>query len=168
MRLGHRHRIVVLCAVTLSTLGCDEIGSRSGSINDPSVRDIQRATQPIEARPIAVTTVRNWDASKCGDDSYQNAAMERHPTLMGRSPAMLQQAFGAPTSRDTFVLGKAVGTYRGGRAAGLPGGIAANGRRTALEFVWTRRGCNFTVRFIADGGNWRAFEAFESLVGADF
>jgi len=126
------------------------------------------------ARPAAVPPqgpsrpVAPWDASRCGDDEYKNARMERHPALIGRSADDLLAAYGKAHAEDRFRAGEGVGTYSGGVASQLPGGAARNARTPVREIIWQRQGCNFIVRFREDRGAWRVFDAFEASADADF
>lgn len=118
--------------------------------------------------PAPNRSVPAWDASRCGDDEYQNARMERHPALIGRSADDLLAAYGKPHAEDRFRAGEGVGTYSGGVASRLPGGAARNPRTPVREIIWQRAGCNFIVRFRKDRGAWRVFDAFEASADADF
>ena len=109
-----------------------------------------------------------WDASRCGDDEYENARMERHPALIGRSIDDLLAAYGKPQAENGFRAGDGVGTYSGGVASQLPGGAASNSHTPVREIIWQRDGCNFIVRFRQDRGAWRVFDAFEASADADF
>ena len=156
-----------------SCAACDEGSAKGSDRVDSSVGEF-----PGGGFPPATTTARSgrpagqrladWDATRCGDDEYQNARMERHPGLIGRAPGELEAAFGAASETDRFRVRDAVGTFRGGVGSRLPGGAAANADRIILEKTWTKSGCNFTVRFYEQGGRWRAIDGFEYSVGADF
>ena len=125
------------------------------------------ATAPQKASaPAAVERVKLWDASRCGDDPYVNARMERHPALMGRSPETLAASFGAPSQRENFTVGGPVGTFYGALGRRTP--PPPNAGAAARQWTWTKNGCNFSVFFLQRGDQWRAVEAFEWRVGADF
>ena len=134
-----------------------------------SVETTRNATRPsLLPEPVPFRTVPAWDASKCGDDEYKNARMERHPALLGRSADDLLAAYGKAHTDDRFRAGDGVGTYSGGVASQLPGGAARNAQTRVREIIWQREGCNFIVRFRQDRGAWRVFDAFEASANADF
>jgi hypothetical protein len=147
---------------------CDGTSGNAVALNDavaspgPATRN---AAMPAKAPSRHVPP---WDASQCGDDEYQNARMERHPALMGRSADDLLAAYGKPHAESSFRAGEGVGTYSGGVASQLPGGAARNAHTQVREIIWQRDGCSFIVRFREHGGDWRVFDAFEASADADF
>jgi len=125
------------------------------------------SSTPTGKEPVPLP-VPIWDATRCGDDEYKNARMERHPELMGRAAADLLAAYGKPRADTRFRAGEGAGTYSGGVASQLPGGAERNARTPVREIIWQRADCNFIVRFRTVAGAWRVFDAFEASSDADF
>lgn len=148
--------------MAIAVASCGE-GGVTKAVGDSSMM----SAEPAKSAPPRVKPA-NWDARRCGDDEYKNAAMERRPELIGRSPEDLVEAFGKPSNVDHFRVKDAVGTFRGGVGSRLPGGAAANANRVVREMTWTRSGCNFTVRLFEEQARWRVLDGFEWSVGADF
>lgn len=154
-----RHAILI---GSVAVAGCGE-----GQATKAARQASMDPTRPVRSAP-GRPALADWDARRCGDDEYKNAAMQRHPELIGRSPEELTAAFGKPADTDHFRAGETQGTFRAGVADQLPGGAAANANRVVKEMTWTRSGCNFTVQFYERQARWRAIDGFEWSVGADF
>ncbi len=148
--------------------GCDAAGDDGGGPVTPPSQPPSASPPTATADRAAPRPVPAWDATRCGDDEYRNARMERHPDLMGRAADDLLAAYGKPHADTRFRAGEGVGTYSGGVASQLPGGAERNARTPVREIVWQRAGCNFIVRFRQATGAWRVFDAFEASSDADF
>ncbi len=136
---------------------------------------------PPESLPVTASAAGNsgagssgagkiapWDATACGDDDYKNEQMQRHPELMGLSPAALTAAYGAPSDREAFTVGEAVGTFYGPLGKMPEGRAQPDKGASAQVLTWTRSGCNFSVFFVTRGKASVAAHAFEWAVGSDF
>ncbi|HEU0043387.1 hypothetical protein [Sphingomonas sp.] len=124
-----------------------------------------RATAPAQ---VGRSGIERWDATRCGDDDYRNARMERHPALMGRAPEALEAAFGPVGTRESFRVGGPAGTFYGELGRRRSGPPRRHDGARAQVLTWTRQACNFSVFFVEKDGAWRAVNAFEWAVGADF
>lgn len=145
-------------AAMLSIVACDAAPSASSAA-------IQLSNGPARnGRPV----IAPWDATRCGDDAYQNARMERHPALMGLSSQALEGAWGAPAQREQFRVGSPVGTFYGALGRRRSGRPHADTNAPAQALTWRRAGCNFSVFFVKRNDAFRAVNAFEWAVGADF
>lgn len=123
------------------------IASAGGTTGNTAIPPEQPAPPPNQSVPA-------WDASRCGDDDYQNARMERHPALIGRSDDDLIAAYGKPHAEDRFRAGEGVGTYSGGVASQLPSGAPRNARTPVREIIWRAPGAtslSVSTRIVAPG-----------------
>lgn len=162
----------ITLAACLLTAGCGDSGTGAPAATASASPAAALATPSASASAATSATparaVPAWDATTCGDDEYQNARMERHPALIGRSADDLLAAYGKPRADETFRAGEGLGVYRGGVASQLPGGAKANAQTPVREIVWVRSACQFIVRFREAEGAWRVFDAFEAAEDADF
>lgn len=146
--------------------GCDAAGDDHRAPAAPP--SPARASSDVAVDQPSSRAVPPWDATRCGDDEYRNARMERHHDLIGRTAEHLLAAYGRPHANTKFRAGEGVGTYSGGVASQLPGGAGKNARTPVREIIWQRTGCNFIVRFREVTGSWQVFDAFEASSDADF
>lgn len=152
------HRSILIASLALTAASCSAAE--------------QPATANDAALPVTVaqneTVIAPWDASRCGDDDYQNARMERHPALMGVEAGRLEAAYGKPAQREDFRVGEPAGTFYGALGRRVSGAPHPDAGAAARVLTWNKSGCNFSVFFVERGGRWNAVNAFEWSPGADF
>jgi hypothetical protein len=149
-------------AITLLTACTRDQQNESVHIDGKPAKQIEVAT------PASGATIPGWDAKRCGDDDYQNEKLQRHPAIMGLAPDALSAAYGIPSAQEYFLVGKPSGTFYGAYGKRLNGPKAINHGAPGYVITWTKSGCNFSVFFLKQGDTWKATEAFEWAVGAEF
>ncbi len=154
-------RALALLVILLSACS-DSSNSVTAAAATKAMAAKSTTSKPVDAH------VAQWDATKCGDDEYQNARMERHPALMGLPLQALVKAYGAPSERENFKVGEPVGVFYGPLGKMPVGRAHKNIGAPATVLTWTRNGCNFSVFFIEKAGTTSAVHAFEWAVGSDF
>jgi hypothetical protein len=147
--------------------------SEQGKTADiPAQRSLESSVSKSSSDPKPIK-IPAWDASGCGDDDYQNAQLQRHPSLMGQSASDIIAAYGTPSKQEDFKVGEPEGSFYGdyGKRGGSKTITAGNPVRV---LTWTKSNCNFSVFFLNrnkdqnDTKDWYADNAFEWGVGADF
>jgi hypothetical protein len=151
LQLGDSHmKWHLLVAVSLSLVSCSDAHSSSAAV------------------PMRGGAIPTWDAAACGDDDYQNAQLQRHPGLMGRSVDSLLTAFGEPSAVERFRVGEPTGVFYGAYGKMPKGREHKNAGDPVRVLTWTKNGCNFSIFFLEEAGSSAAVNAFEWAVGADF
>jgi hypothetical protein len=164
---------IIAAALGLTACSVEDNPARVSAGPSPTVsgQSAPVSAPPATSAPDPLTgtkLIKPWDSSRCGDDDYKNAKMERHPNLMGMSSAQLVKAYGQASADEKVKIGEPIGSFYGPyRKLPIEKKQADFGEPIRI-LTWTKNKCNFSVFFKETQAASIAVYAFEWGVGADF
>jgi hypothetical protein len=140
---------VLLAALATGTTAPAAAQQRQGGPSKPKFSERQ------------IMATKDWAASDCTD-------VTKLTGLDGQTDAALGEMLGAPSRKDTFLLGERQDEFHVALQNHYPLTVAANAAVQLQEWTWEKGACRLTVWLHKPAASWVALENLRYPADAEF